>query len=62
MLVSFAVGVANLAWMAVLTAVMVFEKTGRGGERGVAPIGIAFLALGALMIANPSWMPTLYPR
>ena len=62
MLVSFAVGVANLAWMAVLTAVMVFEKTGRGGERGVAPIGIAFLALGALVIANPSWMPTLYPR
>jgi predicted metal-binding membrane protein len=62
MLVSFAVGVANLPWMAVLTAVMVFEKTGRGAERGVAPIGIAFLALGALMIVNPSWIPTLYPR
>jgi len=62
MLVSFAVGVANLPWMAVLTAVMVFEKTGRGAERGVAPIGIALLALGALVIVNPSWIPTLYPR
>lgn len=61
MLVSFAVGVANLPWMAVLTAVMVFEKTGRGGERGVIPIGIAFLVLGASVIANPPWMPALYP-
>ena len=60
MLVSFAVGVANLPWMAVLTAVMVFEKTGRGAERGVTPIGIAFLALGALVIVNPSWMPALH--
>jgi predicted metal-binding membrane protein len=60
MLVSFAVGVANLPWMAVLTAVMVFEKTGRGAERGVVPIGVAFLALGALVIMNPSWMPALY--
>jgi hypothetical protein len=41
---------------------MVFEKTGRGAERGVAPIGIALLALGALVIVNPSWIPTLYPR
>jgi predicted metal-binding membrane protein len=57
--VSFAVGVASLMWMTVLAAVMVFEKTGRGGERGVTPIGIAFLVLGALMIAHPPWMPAL---
>jgi predicted metal-binding membrane protein len=62
MLVSFAVGVANLAWMAVLTVLMVFEKTGRGGQRGVTPIGIAFLVLGALVIANPSWMRALLPH
>jgi predicted metal-binding membrane protein len=62
MLVSFAVGVANLPWMVLLTLLMVFEKTGRDGERGVAPVGIAFLALGALVILNPSWMPALYPR
>jgi predicted metal-binding membrane protein len=57
MLVSFALGAASLIWMAVLAAVMVFEKTGRAGERGVVPVGIAFLALGALMIVRPGWMP-----
>jgi predicted metal-binding membrane protein len=54
MLVAFAAGVANLWWMAALTAVMVFEKTGRGGQRGVRPIGIGLLALGILMLADPS--------
>ena len=53
MLVAFAVGVANLWWMAALTAVMVFEKTGRGGRRGVRPIGLGLLILGILMVANP---------
>jgi hypothetical protein len=48
--------------MAVLTVLMVFEKTGRGGQRGVTPIGIAFLVLGALVIANPSWMRALLPH
>lgn len=62
MLVSFALGVGHLPWMAVLTVVMVFEKTGRGAERAMAPIGIALLALGALVILNPPGMPALYPR
>jgi predicted metal-binding membrane protein len=61
MLVAFAVGVANLMWMAVLAAVMVFEKTGRGGDRGVTPIGIAFLVTGALMIIHPAWMSVVSP-
>jgi predicted metal-binding membrane protein len=52
MLVAFAAGVANLWWMAALTAVMVFEKTGQGGRRGVRPIGIGLLALGTLMLAG----------
>ena len=60
MLVSFAVGVANLAWMAVLTLLMLFEKTGKGGERGVAPIGIGLMALGVLVLAHPAWMPSLF--
>jgi predicted metal-binding membrane protein len=51
MLVAFAAGVANLWWMAALTAVMVFEKTGRGGQRGVRPIGLGLLTLGILMLA-----------
>jgi predicted metal-binding membrane protein len=52
MLIAFAAGVANLWWMAALTAVMVFEKTGQGGRRGVRPIGIGLLVLGLLMLAG----------
>jgi predicted metal-binding membrane protein len=54
MLVAFAAGVANLWWMAALTAVMVFEKTGRGGRRGVRPIGVGLIVLGLLMLAIPA--------
>jgi predicted metal-binding membrane protein len=52
MLVAFAAGVANLWWMAALTAVTVFEKSGRGGRRGVRPIGLALITLGVLMVAS----------
>jgi predicted metal-binding membrane protein len=52
MLVAFAAGVANLWWMAALTAVMVLEKTGQGGRRGVRPIGVGLLVLGLLMLAG----------
>jgi predicted metal-binding membrane protein len=55
MLVTFAVGVANLWWMAMLTAVMVFEKTGPAGQRGVRPIGLGLIGLGILVLAVPSW-------
>jgi predicted metal-binding membrane protein len=54
MLVAFAAGVASLWWMAALTAVMVFEKTGRGGRRGVRPIGVGLIALGLLMLGPSS--------
>jgi predicted metal-binding membrane protein len=60
MLVSFAVGMASLPWMGLFTAFMVFEKTGKGGERGVVPIGIGLLALGALVLAHPPWLPALF--
>ena len=53
MLVGFAAGVANLWWMAALTAVMVFEKTGRGGERGVVPIGAGLIVLGIFTFVLP---------
>jgi predicted metal-binding membrane protein len=59
MLVGFAVGVASLSWMAVLTLVMVFEKTGRGGGRGARPIGLALFALAALVLAYPGAAPML---
>jgi hypothetical protein len=38
--------------MAALTALMVFEKTGRQGRRGVRPIGVGLLVLGLLMLAS----------
>jgi predicted metal-binding membrane protein len=56
MLVTFAVGVANLWWMAALTALMVWEKTARGGERGVPRAGVALLASAALVLAQPIWL------
>jgi predicted metal-binding membrane protein len=59
MLVAFAAGVANLWWMAALTAVMVFEKTGPGGRRGVRSIGLGLIGLGVLVLANPSGPPSL---
>jgi predicted metal-binding membrane protein len=57
MLVGFAAGVANLWWMAALTALMLFEKTGREGQRGVRPIGLGLIALGILMLAEPAALP-----
>jgi len=49
MLVMFATGTADLAWMLGLTAVMVAEKTTRWGPRLVAPVGIALLAIAAVL-------------
>ncbi len=47
MLVMFSVGVGSVAWMLVLTAAMVAEKTQEFGPRLRAPVGI-WLLLGAL--------------
>lgn len=58
MVLMFAVGVANLAWMAVLTAVMVYEKVGRHGEALAPTAGVVLLALALLVAAHPGWLPT----
>jgi predicted metal-binding membrane protein len=50
MLVMFAVGVGNLVWMAVLTALMVHEKSRPGGARSVPITGIALLAAAAVTL------------
>jgi predicted metal-binding membrane protein len=52
MLVMFAVGVTNLDWMAVLTAVMVNEKTRPSGRRSVPVTGVALLGVAAVVLAN----------
>jgi predicted metal-binding membrane protein len=54
MLVSFAIGVANLPWMALFTALMVYEKTGPHGDRGAVPIGAGLLGLGVLVLFGPA--------
>ncbi len=53
MLVGFAAGVANLWWMAALTALMVIEKTARDGDRFVAPVGAAMILIGVLTLVVP---------
>ena len=51
MLVMFATGVADLAWMLGLTAVMVTEKVARWGHRVVVPVGIVLLLAAAVLAA-----------
>jgi predicted metal-binding membrane protein len=53
MLVMFAAGVAVLWWMAALTAVMVYEKTGRHGPALTPLVGALLLALAAITFAEP---------
>ncbi len=50
MLVMFSVGVASLGWMAVLTALMVYEKTQPAGARSVPVTGVSLLAAAALVL------------
>jgi predicted metal-binding membrane protein len=57
MLLMFGAGVANLWWMAALSALMVYEKTGSGGRRAVPVAGVLLLAWAALVIAHPAWLP-----
>lgn len=49
-----AVGTMNIAWMALLTALIVLEKNSPAGER-VALVGaVAFALLGVMLLAEPS--------
>jgi predicted metal-binding membrane protein len=57
MLITFAAGFANLWWMAALTALMVFEKTGARGRAAVPVAGAILLAWSALVLAHPAWLP-----
>jgi predicted metal-binding membrane protein len=50
MLVMFAVGAASLVWMAVLTALMVHEKTRPSGARTVPLTGTILLAAGSTLM------------
>jgi len=56
MLVMFGLGVSSLLSMAVLTGVMVVEKTTPFGQRLSPVIGIVLLGLAALWLAHPAWL------
>lgn len=61
MLVMFLVGIANLAWMAPLAALMLYEKVGRHGERLVRLAGVALILVGGAVLVGPAWLPNLVP-
>jgi predicted metal-binding membrane protein len=50
MLVMFAAGVASLVWMALLTALMVHEKTQPSGARTVPVTGVTLLAIASTVL------------
>ena len=47
MLLMFAEGFANLWWMVALTAVMVYEASGRFGQRAALAVGVGLLVFSA---------------
>ena len=52
MLLMFGVGVGNVGWMLALGAVMAVEKNMPWGRKLSAPLGLALLACGALIVFN----------
>lgn len=62
MLVSFAAGMASLVWMAVLTVIMALPQGPQDGRRpAAAHAGAGLLAVGALVLVHPAWLPPLFP-
>jgi len=60
MLVMFAAGVAQLWWMAALGALMFYEKAGRHGDRVTPIAGVSLLALAAVVLVHPGWLPNVF--
>ena len=56
MLVMFGLGVGSLVLMALLTGVMVVEKTFPGGRRVSAVIGGVLLGLAVVWLVHPAWL------
>ena len=55
MLVMFAAGAASLVWMALLTGVMVHEKTRPMGRRAVPVTGLALLGAASIVLLNSAY-------
>ena len=60
MLVLIAVGVMNLAWMAVLTVVIFLEKTWKYGPVFSRITGVALIVFAFFVPAHPELLPGLY--
>jgi predicted metal-binding membrane protein len=56
MLVMFGIGVGSLLSMALLTGVMIVEKTYPRGQRLSPVIGIILLGLSVLWLVHPAWL------
>jgi predicted metal-binding membrane protein len=56
MLLMFAVGVGNVAWMLVLGAVMAVEKNLPWGRKLSGPLGVALLAWGGSILLSHFWL------
>jgi predicted metal-binding membrane protein len=52
MLLMFAAGFANLAWMAALATLTAYEKIGRQGPFVARAAGVALLALGIVVLGG----------
>jgi predicted metal-binding membrane protein len=61
MVVLIAVGTMNLAWMAVIAAAILLEKTWSHGIAFSKATGIALIIFAVLVPANPALLPGLYP-
>ncbi len=59
MLLMFAVGVANLLWMAPLTLLMFLEKAHPAGKHIVRPLGFALVVVGGLVLFHLAAVPGL---
>jgi predicted metal-binding membrane protein len=55
MFLMFAVGTGSIGWMLVLGALMAIEKNMPWGRKLSAPLGIALLAWGLLIVLDHSW-------
>ena len=55
MLLMFGVGVGNVGWMLILGVAMAVEKNMPWGRRLSAPLGLALLGWGSLIVLNHAW-------
>jgi predicted metal-binding membrane protein len=55
MLLMFGVGIGNIGWMLALGAVMAVEKNMPWGRKLSAPVGVALVAWGGLLVMNHFW-------